>query len=103
MSRTNTVSGLHAETSFAAVALLAGTVAGAALVCTSSPVLMCLGAFACNYHADLLQIRSDALLNDLLPSGERATLNSVSSMVFSLVMIVMTPLAGVLNTLLYSR
>ena len=82
---------------------LAGTVAGAALVCTSSPVLMCLGAFACNYHADLLQIRSDALLNDLLPSGERATLNSVSSMVFSLVMIVMTPLAGVLNTLLYRR
>lgn len=55
---------------------------------------MIAGGFAANVFDDLLQVRTDALLNDQFPSSQRATLLSVSSMCFSLVMIVLSPLAG---------
>lgn len=38
------------------------------------------------------------MLNDLFPSSERATLISVSSMLFSLVMIGLSPLVGAMFT-----
>lgn len=50
-------------------------------------------AVACD---DSLQVLTDARLNANLPSEQRATLISVSSMCFSLVMIVCSPLAGAL-------
>ena len=53
-----------------------------------------LGGFLGNLCDDLLQIRTDALLNERFPSAQRATLVSVSSLTFSLVMIVMSPLMG---------
>lgn len=53
--------------------------------------LMCAG-FA---NAALYPIQSDSL-NALIPSGQRATLISVDSMCFSIVMIVLFPLAGAL-------
>ena len=56
--------------------------------------MMIAGGFAANVFDDLLQVRTDALLNDRFPSSQRATLLSVSSMCFSMVMIVMSPLAG---------
>ena len=58
------------------------------------PVLMVLGGFLGNLFDDLLQIRTDALLNDRFPSAQRATLVSVSSLTFSVVMILMSPLMG---------
>lgn len=66
------------------------------LVCGSChfPLLMCLGGFLANMCDDLLQVRTDALLNDRFPSSQRATLVSVSSLCFSLVMIVLSPVAG---------
>lgn len=56
--------------------------------------MLCLGGFMANFADDFLQIRSDALLNDRIPSEQRATLISVSSFCFSVVMIVLSPLAG---------
>ena len=58
------------------------------------PVIMCFGGFFAPFFDDLLQVRSDALLNGMFPSSQRATLISVSSLCFSLVMIVLSPLAG---------
>ncbi len=78
------------------VALLAvGTVLlGVAAERTNLWPLLCLGGFMANLADDMIQIRSDALLNDMIPSEQRATLISVSSFCFSVVMIVLSPLAG---------
>ena len=45
---------------------------------------------------DLLDVRSDVKLNEMVPSCQRATLVSVSSLVFSLVMLAIAPLMGAL-------
>lgn len=60
----------------------------------SMPLVMILGGFLGNLCDDLLQVRTDALLNERFPSAQRATLVSVSSLTFSLVMIGMSPLMG---------
>lgn len=56
--------------------------------------LLCLGGFLASFADDFIQIRSDALLNEMIPAEQRATLISVSSFCFSVVMIVLSPLAG---------
>jgi MFS family permease len=56
--------------------------------------LMTLGGFLTSFADDLLQIRSDIELNAMVPAEQRATLISVNSFCFSVVMIVMSPLAG---------
>lgn len=58
------------------------------------PIVMILGGFLGNLFDDLLQVRTDALLNERFPSALRATLVSVSSLCFSVVMILMSPLMG---------
>lgn len=57
---------------------------------------MALGGFLAAMADDALQTLTDARLNAGLPSDQRATLISVSSMCFSLVMVVLSPLAGML-------
>lgn len=79
-------------------ALLAG--AGTALCAGAArgnflPVLMASG-LAAGLLDDSLQLISDKRLNDRFPSGQRATLVSVSSMAFSLFMIPLSPLFGML-------
>lgn len=56
--------------------------------------VMVLGGFLSAMADDALQIRTDARLQDLFPSKERATLISISSFTFSVIMIVLSPLAG---------
>ena len=56
--------------------------------------LMTLGGFLTAFADDLIQIRSDIALNQMVPPEQRATLISVSSFCFSVLMIVMSPLAG---------
>lgn len=73
---------------------IAGIGAALLLSLQTWPVLMILGGFLGNFFDDLLQIRTDALLNERFPSSQRATLVSVSSLCFSLVMILMSPLMG---------
>ena len=45
---------------------------------------------------DAFQLLTDARLNGMVPSHRRATLLSVSSLLFSVVMLVLSPLAGAL-------
>lgn len=56
--------------------------------------VMVLGGFLSAMADDALQIRTDARLQDLFPSKQRATLISISSFTFSVIMIVLSPLAG---------
>ena len=56
--------------------------------------LMTLGGFLTAFADDLLQIKSDIALNQMVPPEQRATLISVNSFCFSMIMIVMSPLAG---------
>lgn len=73
---------------------VSGILAG--ILCTAShlPLLMCIGGFTANLCDDLLQVRTDAFLNDQFPSSQRASLLSVSSLCFSMVMIILSPVAG---------
>lgn len=73
---------------------LLGIIAGAACALGSNAALMCMGGFAANLLSDLLEVRTDAALNDRFPSSQRSTLLSVASLVFSLVMVVLSPVAG---------
>lgn len=57
--------------------------------------VMALGGFLAALGDDALQVRTNARLQDMFPSEQRATLTSVSSFTFSVVMIVLSPLAGV--------
>jgi len=59
-----------------------------------APVLMIACGFGAALFDDLIEVRSDIRLNQLVPSGQRATLLSVSSLCFSLVMIGLSPLLG---------
>lgn len=58
-------------------------------------VLMTLGGFLAACSDDALQVRTDTILQDMFPSEQRATLISIESFIFSMIMIVASPLAGV--------
>ena len=77
-----------------AVMCVLGIFGGLMLSLHRAPPLMILGGFIGNLFDDLLQVRTDALLNEQFPSAQRATLVSVSSLTFSLTMILMSPLMG---------
>lgn len=80
-----------------AVALTGGGVAVCVLLARGSflPPLL-LAGLAAGLLDDALQLVSDKRLNARFPSSARATLVSVSSMVFSLTMIPLAPLFGLL-------
>jgi len=77
-----------------ALLCMGGVMLGLALAFSGLPAVMCLGGFLAAAMDDLLQVRTDAKLNDMFPSAQRSTLVSVSSLCFSLVMAVVSPLAG---------
>jgi hypothetical protein len=60
---------------------------------TYLPVLLASG-LAAGLLDDALQLVSDRRLNSRFPSAQRATLVSVSSLIFSLFMIPLSPLFG---------
>ena len=72
---------------------VAGCVAAAIL---PVPAVMVFGGFLSALFDNFLQVRSDVRLNEMVPAGQRATLISVSSLCFSGVMIVLSPLFGLL-------
>ena len=78
----------------AALLCTLGIAGGLALSLHTAPLVMILGGFLGNLFDDLLQVRTDALLNERFPSAQRATLVSVSSLTFSLTMILISPLMG---------
>ena len=60
--------------------------------------VMTIGGMLASAGDDALQVRTNAKLQSMFPSEQRATLTSVESFAFSIVMIVLSPLAGVLFT-----
>lgn len=49
-----------------------------------------------HYISDALQVRTNTMLQDMFPSEQRATLISVESFMFFVVMIILSPLAGII-------
>ncbi len=72
----------------------------AGVLAEHSPIywVMVLGGFIAVVGDDALQVRTDALLQNMFPSKQRATLTSFESFCFSVVMIVLSPLAGLFFT-----
>lgn len=58
-------------------------------------VIMTLGGFLAAFSDDALQVRTNTILQDMFPSEQRATLISIESFTFSMIMIVLSPLAGI--------
>ena len=72
----------------------AGVLFAFGMTFTGRSYLMILGGFVGALSDDFLEVRTDVLLNEMIPSGQRATLISVNSFLFSMVMIVMSALMG---------
>ncbi len=71
-----------------------GVAAGICLEHSGLIPIMVLGGFISAMADDALQVRTDAKLQDMFPSEQRATLISMGSFTFSVIMIVLSPLAG---------
>lgn len=71
---------------------------GVVLEHSSFCLVMILGGFLSAAADDALQVRTNTILQNMFPSRQRATLTSVESFSFSVIMVVLTPLAGVLFT-----
>ena len=69
-----------------------GVLAAFGILYTKQPYLICLGGFLAAFSDDFLEVRTDVLLNEKIPSAQRATLISVCSFAFSVVMIFLSPL-----------
>ena len=65
-----------------------------AMTFTGNPYVMTSGGFVGAFSDDFLEVRTDVILNDMIPSGQRATLVSVNSFLFSMVMILMSTAMG---------
>lgn len=61
-------------------------------------IIMAIGGFIAAVGDDALQVRTNAKLQKMFPSEQRATLTSVESFTFSVIMIVLSPLAGFVFT-----
>jgi len=72
----------------------AGVLTGVLLEHSGVIPVMVFGGFLSAMADDALQVRTDALLQESFPSQQRATLISISSFTFSVLMIVLSPLAG---------
>ncbi|MCM1037970.1 MAG: MFS transporter [Ruminococcus sp.] len=59
-------------------------------------LIMTAGGFIAALSDDALQVRTNTLLQNMFPSEQRATLISIESFTFSTIMIVISPLAGIL-------
>lgn len=59
-------------------------------------LLMTLGGFIAAFGDDTLQVRTNTILQDMFPSEQRATLISIESFTFSMIMVVLSPLAGIM-------
>lgn len=60
--------------------------------------VMSVGGFLSAMGDDALQVRTNAKIQHMLPSDQRATLTSVESFTFSVIMIVLSPIAGFVFT-----
>ncbi|SHJ08502.1 MFS transporter [Pseudobutyrivibrio xylanivorans] len=61
---------------------------------TGSIALTMLGAFVGGFADSFIEVRSDVVLNNMIPSSQRATLMSINSFTFSVIMIILSPVFG---------
>lgn len=80
--------------------LLATMLVGTGLLAEHASLcwVMTLGGFIAAMSDDALQVRTNAILQDMFPSKQRATLTSIESFSFSVIMLVLSPLAGFVFT-----
>ena len=71
-----------------------GVLLGSICGMSTLPLTMCMGGFLANLCDNLLQVQTDAILNARFHSSQRATLNSVACQTFSIIMIILSPIAG---------
>lgn len=69
-------------------------VLGVALEHSGVTLIMIMGGFIAALSDDALQVRTNKKLQDMFPSEQRATLISIESFTFSVIMILLSPLAG---------
>ncbi len=88
------------EFSYKRIFVISSALVLAGFLAEHSPLyqIMALGGFIAAAGDDALQVRTNALLQDMFPSEQRATLTSVESFTFSIVMIILSPLAGFVFT-----
>lgn len=88
------------KASYKAVFAVTSALVLAGFAAEHSPLfyVMALGGFISAIGDDALQVRTNALLHDMFPSEQRATLVSMESFSFSVIMIVLSPLAGFVFT-----
>ena len=67
---------------------------GLVLEHTGTVLWMTAGGFIAAMADDALQVRTNTKLQTMFPSEQRATLISIDSLTFSIIMIVLSPLAG---------
>ena len=65
-----------------------------AVMFTSNTFLMIIGGFLGSLVDNFLSVKTDILLNQMIPSDQRATLVSVNSFLFSMIMIVLSTFTG---------
>lgn len=75
---------------------LAGVLLAFASLFTGNYWLVIIGGFIGSFSDNFLEVRTDVVLNGMVPSNQRATLMSINSFTFSLVMIVLAPIFGVI-------
>ena len=80
------------RTVFAVSAAL--VLSGILLEHTGAALWMTAGGFIAALADDALQVRTNTRLQSMFPSGQRATLISMESFTFSIIMMVLSPLAG---------
>ena len=67
-----------------------------AMAFSGNIILAVIGGFVGAFGDNYIEVRTDVMLNNMSPSEQRATLMSVSSFVFSVVMIILSPIFGAL-------
>ena len=86
------------DKSYHSLAVFALISIGAAfsLVFTKSFVPVILGGFIGAFADNFIEVQTDIVLNGMIPSEQRATLISVNSFTFSVIMIALAPIFGLL-------
>ena len=65
-----------------------------ASVFSGNILVLMLGGFVGGFADSLIEVKSDVVINEMIPTNQRATLMSINSFAFSCVMIVLAPIFG---------
>ena len=76
------------------VCSVVGIMAGLVSLIFGNPYFVIVGGFIAAFFDDFMEVRADIMLNEQIPSEQRATLVSVSSFCFSMIMILLSPFMG---------